>query len=183
MRQFIAPVCVSVLFCVVSGCGPKKLSRGAAEDILNKVGIQQPIGQITVSFDQATKLANLHRDSLVKENDPFPGVKACLPDAQDVRIATGKFAFCQGWIPPEVTWQHPGVLLTLSKPIGWKVIAVTGMSDDSQAHDDKTVEYTWQYDLSEFPSAVAQIINRTPPPSGKSEIKLYDDGWRFVSFK
>ena len=47
----------------------------------------------------------------------------------------------------------------------------------------KVVEFTWKYDLSEYPQGAEGIFNLTPPAQRKALLRLYDDGWRFVEFR
>jgi len=185
MRRIVMCFSVVAILAMASSCRSQKLTRDSAQEILGKIGAQRQVGQLTVSIDQLTALTHLEPQAIDKVNEilNFNQGKPCVPDASDVRIAGGQFVLCQGYAPPEVTWQRPGVVLKLTKPIGWKVVEVTGISDDPHASTDKIVEYTWRYDLTDFPNGVEDILNPKPSPTGKAAFRLYDDGWRFVEFR
>lgn len=175
-----------VVLLLVLGCRSQELSRNGAKDILNRKAAGSPDTEMTISFDQANKLLfkidSKDRDK-AREAINFDDSKPCLPDPSDVRIMTGQSVVCTGYIPPEVTRQHPGVILKLRKPLNWSVFEVTGISDDSKAAGDKLVEYKWHYDLSGLPKSVAEILTPTIPHEAKALLRRYDDGWRFVEFR
>jgi hypothetical protein len=183
--KVMTPGILTVALLVTSACNNKELTRSGAKEILDKVGAQSSITQVTISFKQVVQAVHLDKNSAQKLTNllTFKGGKACLPDPSDMRIATGQFVLCPGYIPPDVTWQRPGGIATLNKPITWSISEITGISDDSGSPNAKIVEYTWKYELPEYPKSVAEILNPTPPAKGKSLLRLYDDGWRFVDYK
>ncbi len=73
------------------------------------------------------------------------------------------------------------MLITIGKPITWKITEITGISDAGSSHTEKIVEFNWVYDFSAFPKETKEGFKCVY--SGKSLVRLYDDGWRFVEFK
>jgi hypothetical protein len=93
---------------------------------------------------------------------------------------TGQFAQCLNILnAADITWDHPGVLLTLKTGIKAIIVEVTGIADASA--NEKTVEETWKFDLSPLPKEIGDAIKPATNP-GKALLRLYDDGWRFVQF-
>lgn len=185
--KWLGPLALVVLL-IISGCHSQELSRNSAKDILNKTAAGSPATEITIGTDQMKKLmAYFSADpkDQVKDADKFDrdGSKPCLPDPSDMRIATGQAVQCSGYVPPDVTWQRPGFLLKLHKPLNWSVSEVTGISDDPKAPGDKIVEYTWRYDLSVFSKSMADVLTPATPNQSKALMRKYDDGWRFVEFR
>lgn len=184
---------VAVIFslaCLLSaGCHSSELSRGKAKDILDKVGSERSYSQITMSMDQLQRLNNiadrklvsttLTKHFVVSSRVPW---KLCVPDKSDVRVITGQFLECPSPANPEVTWQHPGMVVPLRTPIKQIVIEVTGIADGSTP-SEKTVEYTWRFDFSSMflPKAIEDALT-FPLRTGKAAFRRYDDGWRFMNF-
>ena len=175
-----------VVLLALCGCGPKKLTRSLASDIMEKVASQPSIQQITVSRDQLLKLVSIPPEAF-KALGPHvasaQSKKLCLPDAQDIRVITDQFEHCVGFIPPGVDWQHPGSVVKFTKSYGWKLKGITGISDDPHSPTDKIVEYTWEYNFDDLPKEAAAVLNPPNPYPGKSSLRLYDDGWRFVEYR
>jgi len=166
-----------VITVLISGCGwNHRLTRNGAKEILDKVAAQSSFTQIVLNREQAMSIATKR----ASEGD-IRTSKACLPDASDVRVLFGQFVFCSALIPPGVTSQQPGLLVTFNKPYRWSLVEVTGMSD-GQAPNEKNVEYTWEYVFPDFSQDLQSALKYTPRP-GKALLRLYDDGWRFVSFE
>jgi hypothetical protein len=181
--KHIALLFPAILALVLVSCGPNQhLTRSEAKKIMDAVAAKSEVTQITlipgaaVSPEQEQRLKAQAATivSLVK------GARPCLPDPSDVRIATGQFAFCEG-VSPGVTWQRPGLLVTLNKPTTWSLVEVTGIADGQNANE-KVVEYTWEYNFSQFPGKIPEVFKQAPRP-GKALLRLYDDGWRFVKFQ
>lgn len=181
VRGFLA---VAVACSLISGCGPQKLTRGLAKDILNKQGDLKQTNELTLSLDQLVSLAHLDKGAVDKVNTliDMKSGRPCGSSTASAMVQVGQLPLCPGFIPPPVAAQKRGAEVHLTTPIGWKVVEITGVSDDAHAPNTKLVEYTWQYDLSTFPDTAAQTINPNPPAPGKAFLRLYDDGWRFESF-
>jgi hypothetical protein len=161
----------TMLFIV--GCGSNQLTRSGAKNILDKIAAQPVNSQFTLTQEEARRL----------QGNSFPDIKsarACLPDASDIRVAMGQFAMCRGFVPSGVTWQTPGVTVALDKPVAWTLLEVTGMTQ-GDGPNEMIVEYTWQYDFSQFPTGLQEALKQPPAP-GKSLLRRYDDGWRFVKY-
>jgi hypothetical protein len=157
---------VIAILAMTSSCRSQKLTRDSATDIMNKVGgLSDLFHAIILGPDEASKMMHMDANTAKKLmtfmdlNHP----KSCLPDKSDIRLVTGKYVFCSVYSPHGVDAQHPGVMLTLTKPVGWKIVEITGISSDSNTSNDKVVEYTWKYDLSEYGGDVEEIFNPTPP--------------------
>ena len=164
---------LAIMMLLLSSCGPsKELTRSKAKDILNKVVAEAKITRITLSPDNRPP-ANL------KGGPDVTGMATCLPDRTDIRVGMG-FALCSVGMP-EITWQRPGTLLVLNKPVTLTIVEVTGIADETNPKE-KIVEYTWQYDLSPLTKQTQDAVKIVPHP-GKALLRLYDDGWRFVDFK
>ncbi|WP_348262865.1 hypothetical protein P8935_24120 [Telmatobacter sp. DSM 110680] len=180
-------VCLGVIavLAMTSSCRSQKLTRDGAKDILDKVGISNQFHQIVLGPDEASKFLHIDPSTAQKLATlmDFNHFKSCLPDSSDIRLASGQYVLCIGYIPAGVDAQHPGVMLPLTKPVGWRIVEITGISADSNASNDKVAEYTWKYDLSDYPHDAESIFNPMPPAQGKALLRLYDDGWRFVEFR
>jgi hypothetical protein len=176
--SLLAPTNVGLAFLLLS-CNTSELTRPKAKRILEKVAADSSITQISLSSDQALRLLKT-KDSLAFFAKFSTGrARPCLPDGSDVRIMAGDFALCPSPLP-EITWQHPGWMIALRRPIKWTIFEITGITD-GQNLNEKVVEYTWQYDYSPFPKEGADVL-KVPIRKGKAVIRLYDDGWRFVNF-
>jgi hypothetical protein len=170
------------LLCLLAtGCHASELTRAEAKNLLDKATAGLPISQITASLDQFQKLSAI-KDAKAIFSTVFVLEKsrACLPDASDARLATGEFVVCPN-PGPEITWQRPGLMLSLKAPTKVVVIGITGIAD-GQSQSERLVEYTWQFDLSSFPKEIEDIL-KLPTRTGKALFRRYDDGWRVVEFK
>jgi hypothetical protein len=168
---------------VISGCGPQKLNRERATEILDKIANKPSMTELGMSSDQVRRLSHLNApdSATVKQMMNLNSGKFCGA-RDDMQVAVGVRPLCPNYIPPGITWRDPGRLVILAKPIKWKLIDITGISDVPDAQSEKLVDYTWQYDLSGFPKSFLDIYN-PPLQRGHALFRLYDDGWRFVEFK
>ena len=180
MRHTILSLSTVTILLLLS-CGARQnLTPSSAKAILDKIAAQTTTSQIVLNLNQARRVQSL--GPTANGSLDVATAKPCLPDASDARVRIGQYLFCQGTIPPEVTWQQPGVLIHLKRPIAWTLIEVTGITDAPNTTNEKIVEYTWQYDLSPFPKEVQDALTYPPRP-GKSLLRLYDNGWRFVAYQ
>jgi len=176
-RIALLPLVITAI--LLTGCS-RNLTRDGAKEILDRNAAQSKLTQLVLTKEQMAGLMNKHLVTHQGASNELKSVAPCVPDASDVRIATGRFVFCGVVpVPPVVTWQNPGLLLTLSKPFTWRVVEVTGITDGQNA-TDKHVEYTWDYVFSDFTQDFQDAMKETPR-AGKSLLRLYDDGWRFVN--
>lgn len=170
---------------LLTGCHSSGFSRADAKRILNKNGVA-PITLVTLSVPELTKLVKLQGGRITGIPDhrflDLSTSKQCVPGDTDIRVQMGQYVLCVAVVNPnEVTWQEPGYLVTLQKPIKWSIVEITGISESQNENVEKTVEYTWQYDFSAYPTDIQDAI-RAPVSTGKALFHLYDDGWRFVRY-
>ena len=185
MRRISLCLGLIAVLAMTSSCRSQKLTRDSAKDILNKVGLSDQFHQFVIGSNEASQFVKIDPGTAQKLATlmDFNQFKSCLPDRADIRLVSGKYVLCPGYIPPGIDAQHPGLLVPLFKPVGWRIIEITGISDDSNNQSNKVVEFTWKYDLSEYPQGAERIFNLTPPAQRKALLRLYDDGWRFVEFR
>jgi hypothetical protein len=163
---------LALVFLIVVSCGASELSRDKAKEILDKVGKEPNTLHITFGAERGEQLRKMigHGD--------IESVRPCVPDPNDVRIATGQFVACYPPIPSEVSEDQPGVLVTLTKTITCTVVEITGIAEGASA-SEKHVEFNWEYNFSSL-SKEAQAAFRQGSHPGKALFRLYDDGWRYV---
>jgi hypothetical protein len=58
------------------------------------------------------------------------------------------------------------------------VDAVTGLGELSPS--ERTVEFSWAWDLSKYSKETAACFWSGPIPGGRAIVRRYDDGWRVV---
>src|ERR1700730_13364193 len=163
------------VICLLSGCSSaQQLTRSGAKDILNKLAAAQPVNVFTFNMDQAKKMMQSIKQP--SDADIFKTVfamknpaKSCIPDASDVRVATGQLILCPMPVPAGITWQSAGSVTELKTPMHWSVVEVTGITGPSDNSTDRSVEFTWSYDLSSFPKALRDMFT-IPPSPGKALI-------------
>ena len=169
--------------CVLVCCHAAELTRAEAKKIIEKVRAEQSFPEISLSNEQSMKLFQLpNAGPLLDKVFVSEKSKPCLPDRSDMRLMSGQFVLCPKPVNPDITWQKPGGMFSLKTPIKSVIIEVTGITDAQSGPSDKIVEYTWQFDYSSFPKEVADAL-KLPPRTGKSLLRRYDDGWRFVEDK
>jgi hypothetical protein len=196
------------LVCMFSiNCGASDLSRPEAKRIIDKVVAGINVTEISVSTEQMQRLKNIHdaptvlSKVFVLQSAPpqstnalmglaqslsgpsaasfRDGGRMCLPDSSDQRIMMGQFVLCVNMLTPDITWQNPGIKLTLKTPLKLTLLEITGIAENSPT--EKVVEDTWQYDFSSWPTEMKDAI-KPAIYNGKAQFHLYDDGWRFEKF-
>jgi len=201
-------VAVVSAVCLLATCGhASDLSRPEAKRILDKVvAAQPPVNGFSLSTEQMQRLRTVDAAILNKafvflsppENQgpymalvPNSGARSiadggqrCLPDGGDMRLMSGQFVQCLNILnPAEITWQRPGILLRLKAGVSARlaIIEITGIADGS-APNEKLVEDTWKYDLSQLSKEIDDAV-KPATNAGTALFRLYDDGWRFVRFE
>ena len=179
MKTTYAVATVGV-YCLLMSCHAAELTRAGAKTIIEKNGVE-PFTEFSISSQQGQKLFQIPNSGpLLDKVFVSEKSKPCLPDKSDMRLASRQFALCsQESVTPDITWQNPGLLLSLKTPIKWVVIEITGIAD-TEKPSEKMVEYTWQFDFSSFPKEMADVL-KLPVRAGKALFRRYDDGWRFVN--
>jgi hypothetical protein len=152
----------------------QELTRAQAKELVEKKMSEGGITQITVPWTRGREPRGVGGPDLAS-------ARPCIPNATDVRVALGQFALCQGFLPAGVSWQHPGLVVTLKKPIRRTLREITGITG-GQNPNEKIVEYSWEYDLSNLTKETQDDL-KEEIQSGSSVFRLYDDGWRFVESK
>jgi hypothetical protein len=196
-------VAVVSLASLSSMSGASELTREEAKKALDKAVANVLIGKITLTAEQMQRLKTVQDADAINKvfvlmNPPPQGRSAleqlagsltpsnasysdggqrCLPDASDVRISTGQFVQCVQPVHSDITWQRPGVVLTLRTPVKQVIVEITGIAVTSPT--ERIVEEIYKLDFSTFPKEIEDAL-KTPLWRGKDLFRLYDDGWRFV---
>ncbi len=165
---------LATVMCLLACASSQELTRSQAKTLMEKKMSEGGITQITVVWNREQALKGIGGPDIAV-------ARPCIPNATDVRVSLGQLALCQGFLPADVSWQHPGLLVILKKPIRRTLTEITGITGGDNTNE-KIVEYSWQYDLSNL-TQESQDELRQGPQVGKSLFRLYDDGWRFVEHK
>lgn len=161
--QCLASLLLLALLMPLMGCSSKNLSRGKAEDVIDKRSAEN----VTIWLNDKELSDGLQKGLWVKASDNWgrhteyykmtPLVNDCL-QFQDA---------------------YHGTLFSTPK-FKTKIVEVTGISDAGfeygPAGTAKIVDFTYLWDFAGCPDVVRAVI--TTPRPHKSLLKLYDDGWR-----
>jgi hypothetical protein len=166
-------ISIASLLLLAAGCGSSKiLTRGNAKDILSKQ--YGTPAKVRVTIDR----------------------QAVIDGGSQGYFGTGGFGLTSDLVLTEKGKNYfdsaggEVVAGTLIRPfsvtpkalIKSEVISVTGISDGSDG--TKIVEFTWTYDFSAVPKEIRDSVLKVAPVfTNEATLRLYDDGWRFVSDK
>jgi hypothetical protein len=202
MKTPILVAAASAALLLSTVCQASDLTRAEAKRMIEKAGADAAYTQVSLSPEQMDGLKSIYNAANILSTvfvmvsappqGPFPlaresneaasyvdGGQRCVPDSNDMRLASAHFVPCQTPLSAEITWRHPGILMKLKNPIKPLILDVTGFADGTSGPNEQIVGYTWKYDLSSLPQDVQDAI-KPPVRSGRALFRLSDGGWKFV---
>ena len=162
------------------GCSSSSLTREKAKDVIEHSANYKPqsLG-LNLKWNEADEL--IKEGYLDWKNDLLYGNKTSYYALVISAKGSKYFARCDGYAEMiragvvSTSIRTPFVLL--ATPVRPAVVAVTGLADGPDK--TKIVEYQWNWDLSDLPSEIRNVISKeSNVRSGKGTLRLFDDGWR-----
>lgn len=157
------------------------LTSDAAKDMLNKIGAATAASEFTLTQDQARDLKALSPTLLATL--AIQNTQPCLPNPGDKRVQSHQFVACQGIFPVGISAQNPGVYLKVGRTFHWHVVEISDISDPTWDHTQRLVGYTWEYDFSDLPAEVQNVLKQGSRHEGRSLFQLDGAQWKWLRYQ
>ena len=157
------------------------LAPDAAKDMLNQIGASTSATEFTLTQDQARALQALSPALLAPL--AIQTTSPCLPNPFDKRVQKHQFVACQGIFPAGITADNPGVYLKVGRTFHWHVVELSSIVDPTEDHSQRVASYTWEYDFSDLPPEVQNVLKQGSRHEGRSLFQLDGGTWKWLRYQ
>lgn len=159
----------------------QELTPDAAKDMINQIGAGTSATEFTLTQDQARALQALSPALLAPL--AIQTTSPCLPNPFDKRVQKHQFVACQGIFPAGITADNPGVYLKVGRAFHWHIVELSGVVDPTEDHSQRVASYTWEYDFSDLPPEVQNVLKQGSRHEGRSLFQLDGGTWKWLRYQ